>query len=63
MALAPVLRPDMLLLDIDLPGMNGLQLVQELGAAPAQHEDRDADGVRLRSATCSRRSPAARRAT
>jgi len=31
MALAPVLRPDVLLLDIDLPGMNGLQLVQELG--------------------------------
>src|SRR3954452_566671 len=31
MALAPVLRPDVLLLDIDLPGMNGIQLVQELG--------------------------------
>jgi DNA-binding NarL/FixJ family response regulator len=31
LALAPVLRPDVLLLDIDLPGMNGLQLVQELG--------------------------------
>ena len=31
LALAPVLRPDILLLDIDLPGMNGLQLVQELG--------------------------------
>jgi len=31
MALAPMLRPDVLLLDIDLPGMNGLQLVQELG--------------------------------
>jgi len=30
MALAPVLRPDVLLLDIDLPGMNGIQLVQEL---------------------------------
>ena len=30
MALAPVLRPDILLLDIDLPGMNGIQLVQEL---------------------------------
>src|SRR5688500_14210956 len=30
MALAPVLRPDILLLDIDLPGMNGVQLVQEL---------------------------------
>jgi two-component system response regulator DevR len=29
-ALAPVLRPDVLLLDIDLPGMNGIQLVQEL---------------------------------
>ena len=26
----PVLRPDVLLLDIDLPGMNGIQLVQEL---------------------------------
>jgi DNA-binding NarL/FixJ family response regulator len=31
LALAPMLRPDGLLLDIDLPGMNGLQLVQELG--------------------------------
>jgi two-component system, NarL family, nitrate/nitrite response regulator NarL len=31
LALAPILRPDVLLLDIDLPGMNGLQLVQELG--------------------------------
>src|SRR3954468_2152660 len=31
MALAPILRPDVLLLDIDLPGMNGIQLVQELG--------------------------------
>ncbi|MDQ3937694.1 MAG: response regulator transcription factor, partial [Chloroflexota bacterium] len=30
LALAPVLRPDVLLLDIDLPGMNGVQLVQEL---------------------------------
>ncbi len=30
LALAPVLRPDVLLLDIDLPGMNGIQLVQEL---------------------------------
>src|SRR6187402_635238 len=30
MAIAPVLRPDVLLLDIDLPGMNGIQLVQEL---------------------------------
>ena len=30
MAVAPVLRPDILLLDIDLPGMNGIQLVQEL---------------------------------
>jgi DNA-binding NarL/FixJ family response regulator len=30
MALAPMLRPDILLLDIDLPGMNGIQLVQEL---------------------------------
>ncbi len=30
MAVAPVLRPDVLLLDIDLPGMNGIQLVQEL---------------------------------
>ena len=29
-ALAPVLRPDILLLDIDLPGMNGIQMVQEL---------------------------------
>src|SRR6478752_6053735 len=29
MAVAPVLRPDILLLDIDLPGMNGIQLVQE----------------------------------
>ena len=28
--LAPRLRPDLLLLDIDLPGMNGVQLVQEL---------------------------------
>ena len=28
--MAPVLRPDILLLDIDLPGMNGIQLVQEL---------------------------------
>jgi DNA-binding NarL/FixJ family response regulator len=31
LALAPVLRPDVLLLDIDLPGMNGIQLVEELG--------------------------------
>jgi DNA-binding NarL/FixJ family response regulator len=30
LALAPVLRPDVLLLDIDLPGMTGVQLVQEL---------------------------------
>jgi DNA-binding NarL/FixJ family response regulator len=30
LALAPVLKPDILLLDIDLPGMNGVQLVQEL---------------------------------
>ena len=30
MAIAPILRPDILLLDIDLPGMNGIQLVQEL---------------------------------
>jgi DNA-binding NarL/FixJ family response regulator len=30
LALAPVLRPDILLLDIDLPGMGGLQLLQEL---------------------------------
>ena len=30
LALAPVLKPDVLLLDIDLPGMNGVQLVQEL---------------------------------
>jgi DNA-binding NarL/FixJ family response regulator len=30
LALAPVLRPDVLLLDIDLPGMGGLQLLQEL---------------------------------
>lgn len=30
LALAPMLRPDVLLLDIDLPGMNGIQLVQEL---------------------------------
>lgn len=29
-ALAPVLRPDVLLLDIDLPGMNGIQLISEL---------------------------------
>ena len=29
LALAPVLRPDILLLDIDLPGMNGIQLVQD----------------------------------
>ena len=28
--LAPQHRPDILLLDIDLPGMNGIQLVQEL---------------------------------
>lgn len=30
LALAPVLRPDILLLDIDLPGMGGLQLLAEL---------------------------------
>jgi DNA-binding NarL/FixJ family response regulator len=30
LALAPVLRPDIMLLDIDLPGMGGLQLLQEL---------------------------------
>jgi DNA-binding NarL/FixJ family response regulator len=30
LALAPVLRPDIILLDIDLPGMGGLQLLQEL---------------------------------
>jgi two-component system, NarL family, nitrate/nitrite response regulator NarL len=30
LALAPMLKPDILLLDIDLPGMNGVQLVQEL---------------------------------
>jgi len=30
LALAPVLKPDVLLLDIDLPGMNGVQLVAEL---------------------------------
>jgi DNA-binding NarL/FixJ family response regulator len=30
LAVAPVLRPDVLLLDIDLPGMNGIQLVAEL---------------------------------
>jgi DNA-binding NarL/FixJ family response regulator len=30
LALAPVLKPDVLLLDIDLPGMNGVQLVSEL---------------------------------
>ena len=30
LALAPVLKPDILLLDIDLPGMSGVQLVQEL---------------------------------
>ncbi len=30
LALAPALRPDVLLLDIDLPGMGGLQLLQEL---------------------------------
>ncbi|MDP8904330.1 MAG: response regulator transcription factor [Chloroflexota bacterium] len=30
LALAPALKPDVLLLDIDLPGMNGVQLVQEL---------------------------------
>src|SRR5574338_7823 len=29
LALAPVLRPDILLLDIDLPGLNGIQLVPE----------------------------------
>jgi len=30
LALAPVLKPDVLLLDIDLPGMSGVQLVAEL---------------------------------
>jgi two-component system, NarL family, response regulator DevR len=30
LALAPVLRPDVLLLDIDMPGMGGLQLLAEL---------------------------------
>ena len=30
LALAPALRPDILLLDIDLPGMGGLQLLAEL---------------------------------
>ncbi|HSH21102.1 MAG TPA: response regulator transcription factor, partial [Candidatus Caenarcaniphilales bacterium] len=30
LALAPLLRPDVVLLDIDLPGMTGVQLVQEL---------------------------------
>ena len=29
-ALAPVLRPDLLLLDIDLPGLNGIEAVREL---------------------------------
>ncbi len=30
MALAPVLRPDILLLDIDLPGLTGIEAVREL---------------------------------
>lgn len=38
LALAPVVRPDVLLVDIDLPGMDGVELVREL--APRLPETR-----------------------
>ena len=48
----PEVRPDVLLVDIDLPGMDGVRLVRELAPAPAGDADRDADGVVRPNAIC-----------
>ena len=41
--IAPELRPDVMLIDIDLPGMNGLRLLRELRPRLPGFEVRDAD--------------------
>ena len=49
LSVAPHLRPDVLLVDIDLPGMDGVALVRELAPRLPEHEDRHAHGVTGRS--------------
>ena len=62
-ALALSVRPDVLLLDIDLPGMSGLQMLRGAGATPPRDEDRDAHGVGLGAGHARVHQPAARPAT
>ena len=63
LVLAPQVRPDVLLVDIALPGMDGVAARARAGAAASRDAHRDARPCRARSTTCSTRCATARSAT